>query len=182
VVLVSRLNEQSLAGYKAVVLADVTLYDEAQVRMLEKYKQAGGQILAVGSAENLRQLAAVTLPASLLQDIQKQPARDELKQALLKVSGDPQVAIQNADYAISNLVKKKSSGRLVAHFVNYSKPADNVNVKLNLTGVVNKVDPKSIRLLSPDDVSKELKDVSVNGTTVSFTLPRLDVYDVVVIN
>ena len=182
VVLVSRLDEQSLAGYKAVVLPDVTLFDEAQVRMLEKYRQAGGQILAVGSAENLRKLATVTLPASLLEDIQKQPARDEFKQALIKVSGGPQVTVQNADYAISNLVKKTSSERVIAHLVNYSKAAENVNVRLDLAGVVRKVDPKSIRLFSPDDVSKELKDVVVNGTAVSFTIPKLDIYDVVSIN
>ena len=120
--------------------------------------------------------------ASIIADIQKQPVRDEFRQALLKISGNPQVALQNADFAISNLVKKTNSEKVITHFVNYSKTAENVGVKLDLSGVVRKVDPKSIRLLSPDDVSKELKDVVVNGTTVNFTIPKLEVYDVVSIN
>jgi hypothetical protein len=39
-----------------------------------------------------------------------------------------------------------------------------------------------MRLLSPDNVAKELKDVSVNGAAVTFTIPKIEVYDVVAIN
>jgi len=182
VVLISRLTEQSLAGYKAVVLPDITLYDANEIRILEKYKQAGGQILAVGSAESLRKLANVTLPASVVQDIQKPAAREQFKQAMTQVSGEPQVTLRNAEYVISNLVKKQRSNRVIAHFVNYGKTVDNMAVTLNLAGVVNRVDPQSIRLLSPDSVSRELRNVSVNGTSVSFTVPSLDVYDIVTVN
>ena len=39
-----------------------------------------------------------------------------------------------------------------------------------------------MRLLSPDNVAQELKDVSVNGAAVTFTLPKIEVYDVVATN
>jgi hypothetical protein len=53
---------------------------------------------------------------------------------------------------------------------------------LNLKGVVSQVDPNSVRLLSPDNVSKQLTNLSVRGTDVTFTIPRLEIYDLVVID
>ena len=57
-----------------------------------------------------------------------------------------------------------------------------MNVRLNLAGVVQRINPKSMRLLSPDNVAKELQEVSVKGTAVTFTIPKIEVYDVVAIN
>jgi hypothetical protein len=37
-------------------------------------------------------------------------------------------------------------------------------------------------LLSPDNVAKELKDVSVNRAAVTFTIPKIEVYKVVANN
>jgi len=182
VVLLSRLNDNSLAGYKAIVIPDVPWTDENQLRVIERYRKAGGQVLTVGSSEELRKIASATLPDSLCQDIQKQPVRDDFRRELLKLSGDPLVTVQGAGFVIANLVRKQGTQRVIAHFVNYGQAADNVNVRLNLAGVVKQVDPKSIRLLSPDNVPRQLQDVSVNEATVTFTMPRIDVYDVVVVN
>jgi hypothetical protein len=71
---------------------------------------------------------------------------------------------------------------VIAHFVNYGPAAESVNVRLNLAGVVQRINPKNMRLLSPDNVAKELKDVSVNGAAVTFTIPKIEVYEVVAIN
>ena len=182
VVLLSRLSDNSLANYKAIVIPDVPWTDENQLRIIEKYKKAGGQILTVGSSEDLRKIASATLPASLCREIQKQPVKEEFRRELLKLSGDPLVAVQGPGFVITNLVRKQKTGRVIVHLVNYGEAADNVSVRLNLAGAVKKIDPKSIRLLSPDNVSKQVKDVSVNGTSVAFTIPRIEVYDVVAID
>jgi hypothetical protein len=182
VVLLSRLDDNSLAGYKAIVIPDVPWTDENQLRVIERYRKAGGQVLTVGSSEELRKIASATLPGSLCQDIQKQSVREDFRRELLKLSGDPLVMVQGAGFVIANLVRKQGTQRVIAHFVNYGQAADNVNVRLNLAGAVKQVDPKSIRLLSPDNVPRQLKDVSVNEATVTFTMPRIDVYDVVVVN
>ena len=130
----------------------------------------------------MRKIASATLPASLCREIQKQPVKEEFRRELLKLSGDPLVAVQGAGFVITNLVRKQKTGRVIVHLVNYGEAADNVSVRLNLAGAVKKIDPKSIRLLSPDNVSKQVKDVSVNGTSVAFTIPRIEVYDVVAID
>lgn len=182
VLLIPKLNETNLAGYKALVIPDITWMDENHLRLLENYRRSGGQILTVGSSEAIRKISSATLPASTTQDIQKQPVRDEFKRELLRLSGDPVITIQNAEFVIANVVGKRGSARVVAHFINYGKPLDNVIVRLNLRGISKQVDTTRVRLLSPDDVSKQLKDVSGRGTEVAFTIPRIDVYDVVVIN
>jgi hypothetical protein len=182
VLLIPELSDADLTAYKALVVPDITWMDDKHLRLLERYRQAGGQILTVGSSDSVRKVSTATLPAATCQDIQKQPVREEFKRELLRLSGDPLVTIRNPGFVIANLVKKRGSGRVIAHFVNYSQPADDVNVRLNLAGVVSQIDPKSIRLLSPDNVSKQLKDLSVRGTEVAFTIPRIEIYGVVVIN
>ena len=66
--------------------------------------------------------------------------------------------------------------------MNCGSAAESVNVRLNLAGVVKQINPKNMRLLSPNNVAKELKDVSVKGAAVTFTIPKIEVYDVVAIN
>ena len=113
---------------------------------------AGGQVLTVGSSDELRKIASVALPAPLCNDIQKQPVREEFTRELIKLSGGPLVAIQNAGYVIANLVRKKGSEKVIAHFVNYGPPAESVNVRLNLAGVVQRISPKNrlaLRIAKP---------------------------------
>jgi hypothetical protein len=71
---------------------------------------------------------------------------------------------------------------VIEHFVNYGPAPESVNVRQNLDGVVQRINPKNMRLLSPDNVAKELKGVSVKGAAVTFAIPTIEVYDVVAIN
>ena len=77
---------------------------------------------------------------------------------------------------IANLVRKRGDGRVVAHFVNYGPPVENVAVRLNVAAAGGRV-----WFLSPDASPGQLHDVSVRGAQVTFTIPRLDVYGVVVL-
>ncbi len=182
VLLIPKLNEKDLAAYKTLVIPDIAWLDDIHLRLLEDYRRSGGQILTVGSSEAIRKISSATLPASTIQDIQKQSVRDEFKRELLRLSGDPVIAVQNAEYVTVNVVRKSGSPKVIAHFINYGKPVDNVTVRLNLRGTSKQIDTTRIRLLSPDDVSKQIRDVSGRGPEVAFTIPSIDVYDVVVIN
>jgi hypothetical protein len=80
------------------------------------------------------------------------------------------------------VVKKTDTGRVILHFVNYNTPLKNVRVHVNLEGVVEQIDPKSLQLLSPDAGVRQPGTPTVRGTQLEFVLPELDVYDVVTIN
>jgi gamma-glutamylcyclotransferase (GGCT)/AIG2-like uncharacterized protein YtfP len=77
----------------------------------------------------------------------------------------------------------KSPGLVIlAHLMNYDKPALNIRVGLNLDGVVKQIDKDKIRLLSPDGGARQPIEVSARGSWLQFVVPNLDVYDVVTIN
>lgn len=118
----------------------------------------------------------------MCQEIEKEAIRKEFLDNLRKLSGEPLITLKGAKYVIANVVKKKGTDRIILHFVNYSKPVENIMVKVNLKEFVSKINKESILLLSPDYVSKEVKDVSVKGKKVKFTIPKLGIYNVVVIN
>ena len=80
------------------------------------------------------------------------------------------------------MVRKTGSDQIIVHFVNYLNPLTNIRIKLNLEGVVNSVDKDKIKFFSPDPVENQLSSVEVNGKNIEFTIPELEIYDMVVIN
>ena len=98
------------------------------------------------------------------------------------MSGERLITLENAPYVISNIVRKKGTGKIIVHFVNYSEPLENIKVKVNLDKLVKNIKRGTAALLSPDDVTKELKGLSVKGSSIEFTIPELDIYSIVVIN
>jgi hypothetical protein len=182
VVLLHRLTPELLSPYKAVVIPNIPYVDREQAAALRKYKEAGGKIYTIGSTRELRDLADLQAPASLLEDAQNERGRKELLASVEKLSGEQLMTLPGTKYVAANVVKKTDTGRVIMHFVNYNTPAKNVRVRANLDGVVKEIDPKRIQLLSPDGNSKQLSGVSVRGTQVEFVLPDLDVYNVVTIN
>ena len=91
-------------------------------------------------------------------------------------------AASNAKYVIANIARKLGTDRIIVHFVNYSDTKENIKVKLNLKGFTRAINMESITVLSPDSVPQKLKDVTVNGFSLEFTIPKLEIYDVVTIN
>jgi hypothetical protein len=80
------------------------------------------------------------------------------------------------------VVKKTDSDRVILHLVNYDKPLKNVRVKLNLDGVVKRIDAERVKLFSPDAEPEPVEVVAVRDSQVELVLPTLEVYDIVAIN
>ncbi len=182
VVLLHRLTPELLSRYKAIVIPNIPWIDADQITAIRTYKKNGGKIYTIGSSRELRELADVQSPASMLDEAQSEKGRRELMLRINQLSGEQVITIPGTNYVAANVVKKTDSERVILHFVNYHKPLNNVRVTVNLDGTVKQIDTKRIRLLSPDGQQIELKDVSVRGTRLDFVLPSLDVYDVVTVN
>ena len=182
VVLLHRLTPELLSRYKAIVIPNIPWIDADQITAIRTYKKNGGKIYTIGSSRELRELADVQSPTSMLDEAQSEKGRRELMLRINQLSGEQVIAIPGTNYVAANVVKKTDSERVILHFVNYHKPLNNVRVTVNLDGVVKQIDTKRIRLLSPDGQPMELKDVWVRGTRLDFVLPSLDVYDVVTVN
>jgi GTP-binding protein EngB required for normal cell division len=171
-----------LSPYKAIVIPNIPWMDADQIAAIRTYKKNGGKIYTVGSSRELRELADVQSPASMLDEAQNETGRRELMVKINQLSGEQVITIPGTNYVAANVVKKTDSERVILHFVNYHTPLKNVRVSVNLDGVIKQIDSKRIQLFSPDGGVTEIEVASVRGTKVEFVLPELDVYDVVTIN
>ena len=149
---------------------------------MKNYVDNGGKIFTIGSSKALRELATITAPASLTQQIEEKSYQMSFLKDLQNLSGETLITLQNAPYVISNIVKKQGSDKIIVHFINYDKSVQNVKVTLNLGNFVNSVDSGSLLLESPDNVEKSLTNVKVVDKKVEFTMPALEIYNVVTIN
>ena len=182
VVLLHRLTPDLLSRYKVIVIPNIPWMGADQIEAIRSYKKNGGKIYTIGSSRELRELADVQSPASMLEEAENENGRRELLAKIGPLSGEQVIAIPGTHYVAANVVRKADSDRIIVHFVNYSTPLKNVRVNMNLDGVLQQIDRKRIKVLSPDGGTKAIEVLSVRGAKVEFVLPELDVYDVVVIN
>ncbi len=108
--------------------------------------------------------------------------REELRNKIKSLEGEPLISLTDANYVAANVVQKNGTDRFILHFVNYGNPLENVRVRVNLEGYPIKLNKGKIKLLSPDTVPQQVQEISVKGKTVEFVLPVLKIYDVVVLN
>jgi hypothetical protein len=83
---------------------------------------------------------------------------------------------------LANIVRKKDSGKVILHLVNYSDTVKNLKVQINLENVLDTIDENSITLFSPDRVSKKLESVTLRGKTLEVTIPELKIYNILTVN
>lgn len=182
VLLAPRINADLVNQYAAIVIPDIPYIDEQQLKVMEEYKNSGGKVYTIGSSDELRALADIYSPSSLIQEIQHEAKREEFFRNLQGLTGAQLVSVKNAPYVLANVVRKLGSARIILHFVNYSEPVENLRVKVNLEGLVEKIDKDSIILLSPDSVPQEVTVVSLKGAQLELAIPKLEIYDIVAIN
>jgi hypothetical protein len=182
VVLLHRLTPELLSHYKVIVIPNIPWMDADQIAALRTYKNSGGKIYTIGSGREVRELADVQSPGSTLEEAQSPAGRRDLLARIDQLSGEQVLKLDGTSYVAANVVKKTKSDRVVLHFVNYHTPLTNVRVKVNLEGVVSKIDTNRIKLVSPDGGARQIEVASVHGSQVEFVLPSLEVYDVVTIN
>jgi hypothetical protein len=183
VLLLHRLTPEALAPYKAIIIPDISWVEEKQLAAVQAYKKSGGKIYTIGSAPELRDLATSLSPAELFAGLGDSPAREELRARMASLEGEPLITLTGAPYVAANVVRKNGTDRFILHFVNYDKPLQDVRVRLNLEGMPVKINRKKVQCWSPDLTAPlQVSQIAVKGRTLEFTLPALDVYDVVTVN
>ncbi len=66
------------------------------------------------------------------------------------LTGEPLVTLKNTNYVLANIVRKKDTGKVILHLVNYSDTVKNLKVQINLENVLDTIDEASITLFSPE--------------------------------
>ena len=179
VLLLHRLEEGMLNRYKAVIIADISWMGLRQFEAIQAYQKKGGKVYTIGSTNRLQKMADMVSSADVFAELNKMSARRTLSNRLRELEGLPIISLSGAKYVAANVAHKKGTDRYFLHFVNYDKPQRNIRVRVNLGDKVNNVTRDAIRLYSPDDVPLKLKSLSIKNGRIEFTLPVLDIYNVV---
>lgn len=93
----------------------------------------------------------------------------------------PRLSLEPRGYVLGQLTQKPDSRRLILHLLNYDHqhPADNVTIRLDLSGVVADLSRWEVKALSPDMSSPDLTGISLHGSVCKFTLRRIEHYTIV---
>ena len=182
VILLHRLNDiEMLNKYKTLILPNIQWVEKDVVELIKKFKENGGKIITIGSAEELRNLADVQIPTSIFNELNDDEGRKNLVSKISEVTGSKIISIESpSEYIAGNIVNKRGTNRYILHFVNYNTPVKDVKVNVDLSNIVNGIKENSIQLFTPDKINnKELQNVKYDNTKLSFTMPELNIYNIV---
>ena len=99
-------------------------------------------------------------------------------------AGGPRLSLEPRGYVLGQLTRKPDGRTLILHLLNYDNqvPAENVKVRLNLSGLVQNLSRWEAKVLSPDTAQPQLGYLLLNGSVGEFTLGRIQHYTVVVLS
>jgi hypothetical protein len=154
-----------LDRFKVLVMpADLPRLSAEQKARLNTFTAGGGVIIRAGKAE----------PGIA--------ARAEA------AAGGPRLSLEPRGYVLGQLTRKPD-GTLILHLLNYDHqaPAENVKVRLELSGLVDLRETKDlsrweVKVLSPDAAEPQFAGLSLHGSVSEFTLRRIEHYTVVTLS
>ena len=98
-------------------------------------------------------------------------------------SGGPRLSQEPRGYVLGQLTRKPDARTFILHLLNYGHqvPAENVKVRLDLSGQVDLRETKDVsgwevKVLSPDAAQPQFAGLSLHGNVSEFTLRRIDHY------
>ncbi len=150
-----------LDHFKVLVMpADLPKLSAAQKARLDTFAARGGVILRAG-----RTGAGIA-------------TRSEA------AAGGPRLSLQPRGHVLCQLTRKPDGRTLILHLLNYDHdlPAENVKVRLNLSGLVQELSRWEVKVLSPDVAHPQLAGLSLHGTVAEFILGRIEHYTVVTLS
>ncbi|HXW91246.1 MAG TPA: endo alpha-1,4 polygalactosaminidase [Terriglobales bacterium] len=147
-----------LDRFKVLVLpADLPNLSAQQRARLNTFTAGGGVIIRAGEAK--LEIAARAEAAA----------------------GEPRLSLEPRGYILGQLTRKPDGRTLILHLLNYDHqaPAENVKVRLELSGLVPDPSRLELKVLSPDATQPPLAGFSLHGSVAEFTLREIDHYTVV---
>jgi hypothetical protein len=104
-------------------------------------------------------------------------------------AGGPRLTLEPRGYVLGQLTRKPDGRTLILHLLNYDHqaPAENVKVRLELSGLVDLPETKDlsrweVRVLSPDAAQPQFAGLSLHGSVSEFTLRRIEHYTAVTLS
>jgi len=150
-----------LDRFKVLVIpANLPNLSPEQKARLDQFAAGGGIIIRAGKAEP------------------KIAARAEAAAA------GPRLSLESRGYVLGQLTRKPDGRTLILHLLNYDHqaPAENVKVRLDLSGLVQNLSGWDLKVFSPDAAEPPLAGLSLHGSVAEFTLRQIDHYSVAILS
>jgi hypothetical protein len=154
-------KEVPLERFKVLVMpAGLPKLSNEQKARLDTFTASGGVVIRAGKAE----------PGIV--------ARVEA------ASGGPRLSLEPRGHVLGQLTRKPDGRTLILHLLNYDHqvPAENVKVRLDVSGLVPDLSRWEVKVLSPDAAQPQLAGLSLHATVAEFTLDRIEHYTVVTLS
>jgi hypothetical protein len=92
----------------------------------------------------------------------------------------PRLSLEPGGYVLGHLTRKPDGRTVILHLLNYDHQhaAQNVKVRLDLSGLVQDLSRWEVKALSPDAAQPEFGGLSLRGCVAEFTLRRIEHYTV----
>jgi hypothetical protein len=99
-------------------------------------------------------------------------------------AGGPRLTLEPRGYVLGQLTRKPDGRILILHLLNYDHqvPAENVKVRLDLSGLVEDLSRWEVKVLSPDAAQPQFTGLSLHGSVAEFTLGRIEHYTLVTVS
>jgi hypothetical protein len=99
-------------------------------------------------------------------------------------AGGPRLSLEPRGYVLAQLTRKADGRTLILHLLNYNHQvsANNVKVRLDLSGLVQDLSRWDVKVLSPDAAQPQFADLSLHGSVAQFTLGGIEHYTVVTLS
>jgi hypothetical protein len=96
----------------------------------------------------------------------------------------PRLSLAPSGYVLGQLTRKADGRTFILHLLNYDHlaPAENVKVRLELSGLVQDLSGWEVKVLSPDAAQPQFAGLSLHGSVCEFTLSRIEHYTVVTLS
>jgi len=150
-----------LERFKVLVMpADLPKLSVEQKARLDAFTSAGGVVIRAGKAE---------------------PGIAERADAAAE---GPRLSLEPRGYVLGQLTRKPDGRTLILHLLNYDHhaPAENVKVRLQLSGLVEDLSRWEVKVLSPDATQPQFAGLSLRGSVSELTLRRIEHYTVVTLS
>jgi Glycoside-hydrolase family GH114 len=150
-----------LDRFKVLVMPpDLPKLSAEQKARLNTFTAAGGVIIRAGKAE----------PGIA--------ARAEA------AAGGPRLSLEPRGHVLGQLTRKPDGRTLILHLLNYDHeaPAENVKVRLELSGLVQDLSRWEVKVLSPDAAQPQSAGLSLHESVSEFTLRRIEHYTAVTLS
>jgi hypothetical protein len=134
------------------------------------------------SAEQKARLATFTAGGGVI--IRAGKAEPGIAARAEAAAGGPRLSLEARTYVLGQLTRKPDGRTLILHLLNYDHhaPAENVKVRLELSGMVQDLSRWEVKVLSPDAAEPQLSGLSLHGSIIEFTLGRIEHYTVATIS